>query len=127
MTVTPSEPVRLTLPFPPSINGLYGGGSNQKRFPSKQYKKWIAACPSLPALMLSGVAITYEYHFPDARERDTENYVKAVTDYLVNHRVLKNDDWKNVLSMLLLPIGIDRINPRVEILIYSSEYPKFSS
>lgn len=37
----------VILPFPPTVNSLFGGGSKQKRFPSKKYKAWKAACPQL--------------------------------------------------------------------------------
>ena len=107
----------LVLPFPPSVNGLYGGGSRQKRFPSKKYKQWLASCPELPDYSWHPVRITYKFYFPDNRERDTENYVKAVSDYLVKQGVIKDDNWRVVSSMLLLPMGIDRKNPRVEIRI----------
>lgn len=107
----------LVLPFPPSVNGLYGGGSRQKRFPSKKYKQWLASCPELPDYSWYPVRITYSFYFPDNRERDTENYVKAVSDYLVKQGTIKDDNWRIITSMLLLPMGIDRKNPRVEIRI----------
>lgn len=107
----------FVLPFPPSVNGLYGGGSAQKRFPSKQYKAWLASCPILPSIGLDNIEITYSYYFPDNRERDTENYVKAVSDYLVKCSTIANDSWKNIRKMTIIPMGVDKINPRVEITV----------
>lgn len=109
--------LKFTLPFPPSVNALYGGGSKQQRFPSKQYKAWLKNCPPIRSLNLEYVKLTYNYWFPDRRERDSENYIKAVSDYLVKQNVIANDSWKNILEMTIRPMGVDKLNPRVEILI----------
>jgi len=109
--------VKITLPFPPSVNSLFGGGSAQKRFPSKQYKAWLKLCPALEERTVEPVRIAYKFYFPDDRERDTQNYVKAVTDYLVKSGVIRNDSWKDILHEELIPMGIDRENPRVEVFI----------
>lgn len=109
--------MQITLPFPPSVNSMYGGGSKQKRFPSKKYKAWLASCPELPKMQFSGIKLTYRFYFPDNRERDTENGVKAVSDFLVKQGFLVNDSWKEIKLMVLEPMGIDRKNPRVEIIV----------
>lgn len=102
------------------MNALYGGGSKQQRFPSKAYKEWLAKCPKLDPMGYDLVTLHYEYYFPDNRERDTSNYEKAVTDYLVKQRVIVNDSWKNILDNRQTPMGIDKLNPRVEITIASN-------
>lgn len=111
--------MKITLPFPPSVNALYGGGSNQRRFPSKKYKAWLASCPELESAKLKSVTIEYNFYFPDNRNRDSENYIKALGDYLVNEGVLEDDNWRVVQKMTLNPMGIDRKNARVEIIIES--------
>lgn len=108
---------KIVLPFPPSVNSLFGGGSKQKRFPSKQYKAWLKACPEVSPHFFDGVILFYTYFFPDNRARDTENYVKAVSDFLVKSQVIRDDCWQCVNAMQLLPGGIDKNNPRVEIII----------
>lgn len=109
----------IILPFPPSVNGLYGGGSAQKRFPTQKYKNWLKSCPALHPHNLDNIEIHYRYYFPDKRNRDTENYVKAVSDYLVNNKVIIDDNWLVIKKMTLTPMEIDRLNPRVEIFIES--------
>jgi Holliday junction resolvase RusA-like endonuclease len=96
---------------------MFGGGSGQQRFPSKKYKTWLKACPELPAHNFDSVTLEYRFYFPDNRNRDSENYVKAVSDFLVKACVLVDDNWHVVKSMLLLPMGIDRGQPRIEIVI----------
>lgn len=112
---------RITLPFPVSVNQLYGGGSGQKRFPSKKYKSWLASCPILPAYNFDGVDLFYKYFYPDNRERDAENYVKAVSDYLVKRGVIRDDCWQCVRTLQISSGGIDKNNPRVEITVMYSD------
>jgi Holliday junction resolvase RusA-like endonuclease len=108
--------IQITLPFPPSVNGLYGGGSGQKRFPSKKYKEWIKTCPSLSPFGLNRPCrIVYTFYWPDKRIRDGQNYMKAPLDFLVNQGVLSDDNWSIVTSETWFHGGIDRNNRRVEI------------
>lgn len=109
--------MKIILPFPPSVNVAYGGGSGQKRYKSPQYKKWLKKCPDLEPLKLDKVCLWYKVYFPDDRERDTTNYEKLITDYLVSQKVIVNDSWKNILDNRQTPMGIDRKNPRVEVIL----------
>lgn len=110
------NPITISLPFPPSVNGLFNGGSNQQRFKSKKYKDWLLSCPRLPALHLDRVAITYRFFFPDNRVRDCQNFIKATTDYLVNSGLIVDDCWQCITGgEVLIPVGIDKQNPRVEV------------
>jgi Holliday junction resolvase RusA-like endonuclease len=109
--------LEITLPFPPSVNSMFGGGSAQKRFPSKKYKAWLASCPKLYAAKFERCSIWYKFYFPDKRERDSQNYIKAATDFLVKQKVIINDDWKVITEERITPMGIDKENPRVEITI----------
>lgn len=107
----------IILPFPPSVNSLFGGGSKQKRFPSRKYKEWLKSCPDLEPFGIEYCSLVYSFYFPDNRERDTQNYVKAVTDYLVNSGVIQNDSWKHIAHEIIIPMRVDKKNPRVEITI----------
>ena len=109
-------PEIIVLPFPPSVNGLYGGGSGQKRFPSKRYKAWLASCPELPSLGISQlVTICYNFYWPDKRVRDGQNFMKAPLDYLVNQGVLADDNWTIVGSETWVHSGVDKDRSRVEV------------
>jgi Holliday junction resolvase RusA-like endonuclease len=109
--------IEIILPFPPSVNGLYGGGSGQQRFMSKKYKAWLQSCPPLDERIDGPVHIHYRFFWPDARIRDGQSYFKAVTDYLVKEKVIPDDNWKIVDSECWSHGGIDRKIPRVEISI----------
>jgi Holliday junction resolvase RusA-like endonuclease len=108
---------RITLPLPVSVNQLYNGGSGQKRFPSKKYKAWLASCPPVKANGLSNVILHYHYFFPDNRNRDSENYVKAASDFLVKAGVICDDCWQCVRELHITTGGIDKACPRLEIRI----------
>jgi Holliday junction resolvase RusA-like endonuclease len=109
---------KITLPFPPSVNGLFGGGSQQKRFPSKQYKAWLSGLPRLAPLNISNPChIHYKFYWPDNRIRDGQSYFKATTDYLVKQKVIVDDNWKILASESWSHGGVDKQNPRVDITI----------
>jgi Holliday junction resolvase RusA-like endonuclease len=109
----------ITLPFPVSVNSAYNGGSGQKRFKSKSLKAWIEKCPKEIKERVTDypIHIHYKFAFPCARNRDGQNYMKVALDYLVNMGVLIDDNYKYVSSETWSHIGIDRENPRVEIII----------
>lgn len=111
----------IALPFPPSVNALFGGGSKQKRFPSAAYKSWLKACPTDVCRTLfdckNPCRVHYTLFWPDARIRDGGNYLKAPLDWLVREKILIDDNWQVVVGETWESGGIDRSNPRVEIQI----------
>jgi len=121
----------IILPLCPSVNSLYNGGSKQRRFKSKGYKAWLIRANEalfnqdlIPEDFYTGkVALTYTYYFPDKRSRDCENYVKAVSDFLVANQIIEDDDCFHVPKLTIIFGGIDKLNPRVEVLIDILENP----
>ncbi len=105
----------ITLPFPVSVNALYGGGSGQQRFKNPKYKAWLAACPILKPYKIKKAMACYRFFMPDNRERDIDNLTKCVSDYLVKQQVIIDDNWKVIPDLWLSSGGIDKKNPRVEI------------
>lgn len=109
---------RCRLPFPPSVNGLYGGGSGQKRFKTRAYKEWLKSCPRLdPVKIACPVTVEYIFTWPDRRIRDGQNYQKAVLDLLVNEGVLRDDNWNIVTSELWRHEGIKKEDPHVRVVV----------
>lgn len=108
--------IEFSLPFPPSVNSLFGGGSKQKRFKSKRYKEWEKSCPVIPCPMIDKpVTITLTYYLPDMRLRDIDNYSKAVIDKMVNDGLLVDDNYKIIQELIARFGGIDKGNARVNI------------
>lgn len=110
--------MRITLPFPPSVNAMFGGGSAQRRFKSESYKSWLLHCPRLKAVKIkTPIILDYTFFWPDNRIRDCGNYSKGPTDYLVSEGVIEDDNWHIVVCEILKSGGICKENPRVEIII----------
>lgn len=96
MHTTPiSGELRVSLPFPPSINRLYraiGGRS----ILSEAYRLWKTEAGwalnlQHPTPVPGRVAVTIELSPPDKRRRDADNSGKAVLDLLVAHKIIEDD------------------------------------
>lgn len=110
---------KFNMPFPPSVNGLYGGGSGQQRFKTKRYKDWCKTVQHLPDLKIDyPITITYTFTWPDARARDGQNYLKAITDTMVNSGMIVDDNYKIITSETWDHAGVDKKNAGVFIKIY---------
>jgi len=86
----------FSLPFPPSVNGLYAGKA--RRYKSPKYKAWIAEAGLKLNLQtpyhqtIEGeCVVVINLVRPDKRQRDVANYEKAVSDLLVACGILKDD------------------------------------
>ena len=113
---------KVKLPFPPSVNGLYGGGSGQQRFKTKRYKEWCKSVSYLPDLQIDvPITILYTFTWPDNRARDGQNYIKAVTDTLVNASVIKDDNWSIIVSETWDFDKVDKKESGVTVQIFKAE------
>lgn len=109
--------IKITLPFPPSSNGMYGQRGGYQRYALKHYKEWLANNPKLAEKAIGQVHIHYQFYWPDDRIRDGQSYLKASTDYLVKQKVVQDDNWKIVGGESWGYGYIDKKNPRVEITV----------
>jgi crossover junction endodeoxyribonuclease RusA len=96
--------IRIHLPFPPSVNALYGnGGSKRGRHKTKGYEDWIRlASANIKDAHRQGLgpySISICLEAPDKRGRDIGNLEKAVSDLLVMHGVIKDDRYCQRLLM----------------------------
>ena len=101
--------IRFTnLPIPPSVNNLFPSGKGGRRFPSPEYQTWkIWAGKELQTKLIGRekeihgpVALSYMYE-EGATKADLGNLEKAVTDFLVAHRIIDGDGPKVVKSITL--------------------------
>lgn len=99
-----SGEVRLSLPFPPSINRLYRAVGGRSIL-SAEYRAWKAEAGLLlnsqhPEKMLGRVAVCVALKAPDNRRRDADNAgTKAVLDLLVAHQIIEADDSRFLRSI----------------------------
>lgn len=92
--------------------------------PSEAYGTWHAdASWQLKAQRPKPVENVQRVHLrfygKDRRPHDLSNKAESVMDLLVDMGVLVDDNWFEVSRLDLEFCGIDRENPRVEIIIYS--------
>lgn len=63
------------------------------------------------------VHVHYTFYWPCKRARDGQNYMKVALDYLVNQGVLVDDNYHYVSGETWGHGGVDKHNPRVEIIV----------
>ena len=91
--------------------------------PSKAYREWhSSALEQLveyngPTKMNNVKEITLCFYAPDKRANDLSNKAESIMDLLVDKDILEDDNWFVVPKLSLVFKGIDRDNPRCEILI----------
>lgn len=95
--------VSVTLPWPPSLNGLFCDGKH-RRTKSKRYEQWLAVAASelrqqSPAPCFGSCRVRFFLSPPDARARDADNYLKAPMDLLVSAGVLQGDSNRYVRGL----------------------------
>lgn len=88
-----------TLPFPPSVNNLFAG--LRRRRISARYRTWrkeagleLLAQRARP--VHGKVVVTVLMKAPDRRERDADNYLKAIQDLLVSNGIIASDSKSTV-------------------------------
>jgi Holliday junction resolvase RusA-like endonuclease len=102
----PSDPVRLTLPIPPSTNNLYRGGP---RYKTDEYKQWIndagwLAKAQHPVSMPPRTPLAAHVRIPIERNRDTDN-LKAIGDLLKRLHIIDDDKWIDRWLIERVPVG----------------------
>ena len=104
--------ISITLPFPPSVNGLYANVAGKGRVKSKRYLTWCVCAGTEIMRWRAGqnrrgqktavkgpVAIEIVLQKKDNRKRDLDNHAKALLDHLVEHQII--DDDRNVVDLRL--------------------------
>lgn len=96
---------------------------NSFMIPNKEYKAWHAdASIQLMAQKARPVQTpcTLELHFyyPDNRKTDNTNKAESVHDLLVDNKIIEDDSWQHAPVTIQRSMGVDKLNPRVEILLY---------
>lgn len=116
------------------LKGNVPSKKNSKRFiwrgrkkflvPSEAHEVWhVNACIELKKqkpLLIENVNQVHLKFYPATKHRsDLSNKAESVMDLLVDMKVLADDNWFEVPRLDLEFCGIDKINPRCEIIIYS--------
>lgn len=87
----------IKLPFPPSVNSLYTNQrGGKKRVKSTKYNQWCKFAKDClkqqkTVKFTSKTIVMVGLPRPDKRTRDAQNYMKAITDLLVDFGILQDD------------------------------------
>lgn len=112
--------VLLTLPFPPSTNRLWRHwhGRTLISLEGRAYRQAVGMeClrQCVHGFGRQQLALRIVAWMPDARRRDLDNLLKATQDALGAARVY--DDDSQIIDLHIRRGGIDRANPRLEIIV----------
>jgi len=90
--------IRLSLPFPPSMNRLWRASKGGGVYKSKAYTDWRKAAVWTIVAQARGLRpipgaykLKLELVRPDKRYRDLDNMLKAVSDALTDSGVIMDD------------------------------------
>lgn len=103
-SVAPGGKVTLSLPFPISVNSMFGQASRHQRYPMPRYKIWKDEASARlreqkPGRITGPVHLHYTFAFKS--NADLANYEKGVTDILVSEGVIIDDTMTIVRSISL--------------------------
>jgi crossover junction endodeoxyribonuclease RusA len=90
------NPVTLTLPYPPSTNGIWVRTKRGGVGKSNEYNAWLehvgwVIAQEKPAKIPGKYRLTIEATRPDKRKRDIDNLIKATSDALQKFSVIEDD------------------------------------
>ena len=90
--------------------------------PSKQHKEWhdemyYTALSQTKERRIEKCTVTMLLWAPDKRAGDLSNKFESVADLLVDCEILVDDNWYVLSENNNRFMGVDKENPRVEILI----------
>ena len=93
---------------------------------SKNYREWHEEQSWLikkyiPKQPIKKCKIEMAFYSGDKRLYDLSNKAESAMDFLVDNKIIEDDNYSICSELLLKFGGIDKINPRVEIEIYEEE------
>lgn len=103
--------IELSLPMPPSVNGLYANAESGGRFKTEEYEAWLSEAgwriqAQRPGRIVGPYEIEIRIARPHTKRRmDLENRMKAVSDLLVKQRVIADDSLAQRITMEWGPQG----------------------
>lgn len=114
--------IRLTFPFPPSVNHTWMRGSGKRLYSSPKVKEFhsqasmIISEGKVTSLNLSQrLSVTLVLHEKDNRKRDIDNYTKQIFDALTKNQVWLDD--AQVDSLLVTRGDKNKESPCVDVVI----------
>ena len=95
--------ISLVLSMPPSTNTLYRNVPGKGRVRTARYRTWAVSAgwelKSQKPKPIDGPVDIRVAIGPPRKGWDADNRVKAVSDLLVEHRLIEDDSWPTVRSV----------------------------
>ena len=94
--------IKIVLPFPPSVNGLWRTTSTGGMYRSPKYTAWRKTAIMQAKIQARGKQILEPYKLtlevvrPDKRKRDLDNTLKAVSDCLVSVGIIDDSQCEHI-------------------------------
>lgn len=74
-----------------------------------------------PLKPITRCQVMIDIYFPDKHRYDLTNKAESIMDLLVDARIIEDDSHEICYDIHLVSMGVDRSNPRAEIIIYNYE------
>ena len=108
----------IEKPWHPSLNKwiiLRRPSMNNLKQQWKEYGVWLINYYGLANLNIEKCVITFKYYMPTKRRADNDNMTpKFFLDAMVESGLIKDDSYF-IVNPLILWLGYDKSNPRMEI------------
>jgi len=100
--------IRLSLPYPVSVNAMYANAAGKGRVKTERYKTWINAAgwnvrAARPVKVAGPYTLEITLFQSDRRKRDIDNVVKPISDLLVEHQLVEDDSLCTRLVVQRIP------------------------
>lgn len=102
-------------------------GNRSFVLPSLAYCNWEKAEAArlkaiVPQRNLTGYSLAISIYYPNDKIRDEDNTLASIKDLLKVAKITLDDNWQNQSKPPVFDfVGIDRLNPRVEVSISINE------
>lgn len=117
-----------------TVPGITPSKKNNKRpfirngrimlFPSKQYVNWhktasktLLECPITNEPIKNVELAILTFYAPDNRKYDLTNKAESIMDLMVDCNILDDDNYSVVPNLQLVFGGVDRDNPRCDVIL----------
>ena len=111
--------IKGRIPSKKNSRMIFCRGKRPMSIPNKRYVAWHkeAEAQLLGTRPIKANKMTLTLYAPDKHKGDLTNKAESVMDLLVDMKIIEDDNWFVIDDLHLIFGGVDREDPRVEIII----------